>query len=74
MTSYLKTNTISLVLVNTLLKKWATEKFNDNYSVKDDVPVVWLSKFLDICTHIDTIMHLVFLDVTQKLGMIVKNI
>ena len=73
-TSYLKANALSLTLIDKMTKSWITQKNNADYNLMDDIPVVWQQDYADFSTHIDTIMHTVFLGVTQKLGMIKKTI
>ena len=63
-----------MVLIDDLLKKWENNIGNQNYDLKQDLPPVWFAKSCDLDTHIDTIMHLIFLGVAQKVGMTIKQI
>ena len=72
--SYLKSNCLSMVLIDDILKDWDEHANDNNYNHRQKLPSVWFAKNVEMHTHIDTIMHLVFLGITQKLGMIVKQI
>ena len=72
--AYLKANCIGMVLIEEIVKDWDNNKENTQYDYTSKLLAVWFAKNSDIDTHIDTIMHLMFLGVTQKIGYVIKQI
>ena len=64
---YLKVEGLNVPLITEIMV------CKDDCEVQDVLPPVWNSEG-DISTHIDTIMHLLFLGITQSIGMLLKKV
>jgi hypothetical protein len=67
-TQYLKVEGYSGKTIKDVIKATKTPSIN----LKDFLPPVWYSRF-DLSNHIDTIMHLVVLGITQTVGIMLKS-
>ena len=64
---YLKVEGLNLPLIMEILQ------CKDNDEVQEVLPPVWSTEG-DMCTHIDTIMHQIFLGITNTIGMLFKKV